>query len=129
MLPYLLVIPLTIVPGGTVVNNLPANSRDAGDTGLSPGPWRSPEVGNGNPLQYSCLKNSMDRGGWQTIVQSIEKPAELLNNWTPTPTNCSYTTMMPQIATLQRLSHKHKYINISVQFLFVWLEYWIETNK
>jgi len=127
--PYLLVVPLTIVPGGTVVKNLPANSRDAGDMDLSPWPWRSPEVGNDNPLQYSCLKNSMDRGGWQIIVQSTEKLAGLLNDWAPTPTNCNYTTMMPQIATLHRLSHNLKYINIAVQFLFGRLEYWIETNN
>ena len=46
-------------PGGSVVKNLPAN---AGDTGLVPGSGRSPGVGNGNLLQYSCLENSMDRG-------------------------------------------------------------------
>ena len=43
--------------GGTVVKNLPAN---AGDTGSIPGLGRSPGVGNGNPLQCSCLENSMD---------------------------------------------------------------------
>ena len=37
---------------------------NAGDLGLNPGSGRSPEEGNGNPLQYSCLKNSMDRGTW-----------------------------------------------------------------
>ena len=46
-------------PGGAVVKNLPAN---AGDTDLIPGSERSPGVGNGNPLQYSCLENFMDRG-------------------------------------------------------------------
>ena len=45
--------------GGTVVKNPPAN---AGDTGLIPGSGRSRGGGNGNPLQYSCLENSMDRG-------------------------------------------------------------------
>ena len=46
---------------------------NAGDVGLIPGLGRSPEVGNGNPLQYSCLENSMDRGGWQTTVHGVAK--------------------------------------------------------
>ena len=41
---------------------------DAGDTGLIPGFGRSLEEGNGNPVQYSCLGNPMDRGAWQDIV-------------------------------------------------------------
>ena len=44
-------------PGGSVVKNLPANSRDAGDKGLIPGLGRSPGEGNGNQLPYSCLEN------------------------------------------------------------------------
>ena len=51
-----------------MVKNLPAN---AGDTGLIPGSGRSPGVGNGNPLQYSCLENSMDRGAWQAPVCGV----------------------------------------------------------
>ena len=46
-------------PGGSEVENPPAN---AGDEGLIPGSGRCPGEGNGNPLQYSCLGNSMDRG-------------------------------------------------------------------
>ena len=49
-------------PGGSVVKNSPAN---AGDVGSIPGLGRSPGEGNGNPLQCSCLENSMDRGVWQ----------------------------------------------------------------
>ena len=45
-----------------VVKNLLANAGDARDAGLISGPGRSPGVGKGNPLQYSCLENSMDRG-------------------------------------------------------------------
>ena len=52
-------------PGGSVVKNLPAN---AGDVGSIPGSGRYPGVGNGNPLQYSCLENFMDRGAWWTTV-------------------------------------------------------------
>ena len=55
-------------PGGSVVKNLPANAGDAGDVGSIPGSRRSPGVGNGNPLQYSCLGNPMDRGAWWATV-------------------------------------------------------------
>ena len=51
-------------PGGAVVNNLPASAGDTRDTGFISGSERFPEVGNGNPLQYSCLENSMDTGAW-----------------------------------------------------------------
>ena len=47
-----------------MVNKLPANAGDARDAGPIPGLERSPGVGNGNPLQYSCLKNSLERGAW-----------------------------------------------------------------
>ena len=55
-------------PGSIVVKNLPANAGDARDSGLIPGLGKSPRGGNGNPLQYSCLENSMDRGAWWAIV-------------------------------------------------------------
>ena len=51
----------TDFPGGSAVKNLPA---EEGDVGLIPGLGRSPGEGNGNPLQYSCLENPMDRGAW-----------------------------------------------------------------
>ena len=51
--------------GGSLVKNLPANAADAGDVGLIPELGRSPRGGNGNPLQYSCWENPMDRGAWQ----------------------------------------------------------------
>ena len=51
-----------------MVKNSPANAGDTRDIGLIPGLGRSPVVGNGNPLQYSCLGNSMNRGaGWATV--------------------------------------------------------------
>ena len=46
---------------------------NAGDLGLIPGLGRSPGEGNGNPLQYSCLENSMDRGPWRAVVLGITK--------------------------------------------------------
>ena len=51
-------------PGGSVVKKPPANGGDTRDVGLIPGSGRSPGVGNGNLLQYSCLENSTDRGAW-----------------------------------------------------------------
>ena len=51
-----------------VVKNLPASEGDTRDAGSIPGLGRSPGVGNGNPHQYSCLKNSMDRGAWKTLM-------------------------------------------------------------
>ena len=60
-------------PGGSVVKNLPAKAGDTGDVGSIPGLGRSPGAGNGNPLQYSCLENPMDRGAWQAIVHGVAK--------------------------------------------------------
>ena len=54
-----------------VVKNLPASAGHMRDTGSIPESGRSPGVGNGIPLQYSCLENSMDRGAWQTTVHEI----------------------------------------------------------
>ena len=60
-------------PGGSVVENLPAN---AGDMGSMPGSVRSPGEGNGNPFQYSCLGNPMNRGAWRATVPGVK------NSWT-----------------------------------------------
>ena len=58
------------LPGGSVVKTLPAS---AGDAGSIPGLGRSLEEGNGNPLQYSCLENSMDRGAWLAMIHRVAK--------------------------------------------------------
>ena len=54
-----------------VVKNLPANAGEIKDLGLIPGSGKIPGGGHGNPLQYSCLENPMDRGAWQAMVHSI----------------------------------------------------------
>ena len=59
--------------GGTLVKNLPASAGDVRDTGSIPGLGRSPGEGHDNPLQYSCLENSMDRRSWGAIVYGIKK--------------------------------------------------------
>ena len=56
-------------PGGSAVKN--ASARDARDVGLTPGSGRSPGRGNGNPLQYSCLGNPMNREAWQATVHGV----------------------------------------------------------
>ena len=59
-------------PGGSgVKENPPANTGDAGDAGSIPRSGRSPGWGNGNPFQYSCLENPMDRETWQTTVHKV----------------------------------------------------------
>ena len=63
------------VPGSSVVKNLPANARDAG---LIPGSGISPEGGHGNPLQYICLENPMDRGAyWATVHRAAQNQTQL----------------------------------------------------
>ena len=53
------------------VKNLPATAGDSRDVGLIPGSGRSLGGGNGDPLQYSCLKNSMDREAWRATVHGV----------------------------------------------------------
>ena len=57
-------------PGGSEVK---ASAWNAGGPGSIPGSGRSPGEGNGNPLQYSCLENPMDRGAWQATVHGVTK--------------------------------------------------------
>ena len=59
--------------GVQVVKNPPANAGDIGDVGSIPGLGRSPGGGNGNPLQYSCLENPLDRGAWRAPVHGVAK--------------------------------------------------------
>ena len=56
-----------------VVKNPPADAGDVGDAGLIPGSGRSSGGECGNPLQYSCLENPMDRGAWQATVHGVAK--------------------------------------------------------
>ena len=57
-------------PGGSVGKE---STHNAGDPGLIPGSGRTPEEGNGNPLQYSCLGSPMDRGAWWAMVHGVAK--------------------------------------------------------
>ena len=59
-----------------MVKNLPANSGNIRDMGLIPQLGRSPGGGHGNPLQYSCLQNLMDRGAWRATVHGFAELTE-----------------------------------------------------
>ena len=65
---------------GSAVKNSPADAGDAGDVGLIPGSGRSSGIGNGNPLQYSCLGNPMNRGAWWTTVHGVTMSQTQLSN-------------------------------------------------
>ena len=66
--------------GGASIKNPPANAGDLRDQGLIPGSGRSSGVEHGNPLQYSCLENPMDRGaGWATVHRVTKSQTQLRN--------------------------------------------------
>ena len=60
-----------------MVKNLPASTGDIRDSGSIPGSGRSPREGNGNPLQYSCLENTMDRGARQAMFHRVGKELDV----------------------------------------------------
>ena len=68
------ILPSTCFPGGS---DGKASACIAGDLGLIPGSGRSPGEGNGNPLQYSCLENSMDKGAWQATIHETAKDSDI----------------------------------------------------
>ena len=72
-------------PGNTVLKNLPANAEETGNVGSISESGRSPQVGNGNTFQYSCLENSTDRGAWRPIVHGVTK------SWTQLSTHTYWT--------------------------------------
>ena len=92
-----------------LVKNLYANSEDARDAGSIPGLGRSPGVGNGNPLQYSCLKNPMDRGAWLATVHEHAKELDMTERLTQLRRNISSTRT------------EHKPINLSIPRPEEWL--------
>ena len=76
-------------PDGSVVKYWPANAGDTGSKGSIPGSRKSPEGWNGNPLQYSCLEISMDRGAWWATSPRV---ARVGHNWATE--HCSQLTML-----------------------------------
>jgi len=65
-----------------VVKNLPANAGDVKDVSSIPGWGRFPKGGHGNPVQYSCLENPMDRGAWWATVHLVAKSCNLTHTHT-----------------------------------------------
>ena len=63
-----------------VVKTLPASAGGLGDAGWIPGSGRSPGGGHGNPLQYSCLENPMDRGAWRATVHGVAESQRRLSD-------------------------------------------------
>ena len=84
-------------PGGSEVK---ASACNSGDLGSIPGSGRSPGEGNGNPLQYSCLENPMDRGAWWATVHGAAKSQTLLSDFTfsvPTKVHIVQTMVFPVV--------------------------------
>ena len=90
-------------PGDAVVKNPPASAGNAGDRGSVPGWGRSPGIGIGTLLQYSCLENSMDRVTWLATVHGIAK------SWTPLST-CARTHTHTHTQILQRMKQAKKWV-------------------
>ena len=78
-----------------MVKSLPANAGDTRDAGLIPELGRSPGVGNGNPLQYSCLENSVDRGTWWATVHGGLKEKDTTEH----TAHCTHYTLQRGICT------------------------------
>ena len=84
-----------------MVKNLTANAGDIRDKGLTPGLGRSPEGGHGNTLQYSCLENPMDRGGWRATVHRVRHDRSDLAR---TPTYQTYVRILLDFHNYERFS-------------------------
>ena len=81
-------------PGGSVVKNLPTNAGDVGRRRFNPWVTKIPGEGNGNPLQYSCLGNPMDRGAWLVTVHGVPKSWTRLSNWTTTTRKINWIKLL-----------------------------------
>ena len=88
-------------PGGSEVK---ASASNVGNPGSIPGLGRSPGEGNGNPLQYSCLKNPMDGGAWWATVHRVAKSQTRLSDFTFTRTGKS------NILPISHLSNNLDYV-------------------
>ena len=101
--------PLVGFPSGSEVK---ASACKAGDLGSIPGSGRSPGEGNGNPLQYSCLENPMDRGAWWVTVHGVAKSRTWLSDFTSLGILWAWMLEQEDISTLGFVQYKmrHKLI-------------------
>ena len=91
-----------------MVKNLPANTGDIRDMGSIPGLRRSPRGGNGDPLQYSCLENLMDRSAWLATIHRVKKSQRRLTHMqthththTHTHSHINTVSMQPENSSLE----------------------------
>ena len=77
-----------------MVKNLTANAGGTRGVGSVPGSGRSPGVGNDNPIQYSCLENSVDRGTWRVTVHGVAKNQTRLSNLTTTKVKYNIVSLL-----------------------------------
>ena len=87
-------------PGGSEIK---ASACNAGDLLSIPGPGRSPGEGNGNPLQYYCLENSMDGGAWWATVHGVANSRTRLSDFT-------FTFFQPLFYNLLKSNLGHQYV-------------------
>ena len=119
-----------------VVKNPPANAGETREEGSVPGPGRPPRGGNGNPLQYSCLENVMDRGAWWATVHSFAKSqthwtdlarthAALLNLFNPSASSPEVTTGCEIYGAPPSISRRQQQgIKLALGSLWAWVPVW-----
>ena len=107
-------------PGGSAEKESTFSAADLGDVGLIAGLGRSSREGNGNPLQYSCLENSMDRGAWYTIVYGVAESGT--TEWLSIQRALSIGNLCP---LLVRFIYIQIYI-IQLEYIYYWNTYTIE---
>ena len=98
--------PLSCFPGGSEGKESACN---VGDPGSTPGSGSSPGEGNGNPLQYSCLENPMDRGVWQATVHGVTRVGHDLVTKPPPPLLTIYILLL---YIFYSITYYHIFINI-----------------
>ena len=103
-------------PDGAVVKNLPANAGDTRDAGSIPGSGRCPGGGNGNPLQYSCLKK-FHRGAWWATLHGITKRRTQLSARARTHTRRTYTSGREGITGVDPTERRHTIYKILTLFM------------
>ena len=99
-----------------MAKNPPANAGDIGDTGLTPGSGRSPGEGHGNPLQYSCLENLIDRGAWWAMVYRVAKSRTRLKGL-----STAHSKQQITVHLLKRLMIPYVLIKYSMSARMVWV--------